>query len=354
MDRTGGCPMVRILSAAVLGLFLGLTGCDSGAAESAANSTPAAVSYSQWQVAVTGDIVKRTPYDGQVVPAQTLAVQSAAAGTITRLPAVGSAVHAGDPLFYVDEGLVVAMPGEIPMYRDLVALAAGPALSGNDVQQLQTFLTRAGYFSGTVNGLYSSYLGTVIRSWRLDHDMSDAPGFTKSELVFIAGDGPWTVTGQVGMVGQAFAGGEVVDVSTGDLAVTVSLDTPPPAGVAYAVVPAAGAGGPEIPLMPKGAAAPAEDGTYVQVLTAGALPAGATLTLGTSVVVEQSESLATAVVTVPVAAIRLDASGSTIVECRADEAAAASSCPVQLGASDGINVEITSGLDAGEEVAVAP
>jgi hypothetical protein len=76
--------------------------------------------------------------------------------------------------------------------------------------------------------------------------------------------------------------------------------------------------------------------------------------IGTTVIVEQRQLLAKAVVTIPVAAVRLDASGEPVAHCRGAADGAEKECPLTLGATDGTAVEVRSGLVVGMRVAVSP
>lgn len=344
----------RRLFALVTVFVFSVPGCSAGADRVDSADGAAVISYSQWQEAAVQSVVATVPYDGRVVPSSLVPVFSAASGTVTRSPPMGAALQPGDPVMWVDERPVVALAGDVPMYRDLVAPASGVALVGADVGQLQAFLVAAGYLDGPVDGRFGGRTGTAARDWRADHGMSALSGFTRAELVFIAGAGPWTVTESAVRTGSMFAGGEVMQVSAGIPAVTVSLDSPPPAEAAYAVVSLPGQDVPEIPLTASGSATLGDDGTFSLLLAVAALPAGAQLKVGTAVVVEQREVLATDVVTIPVAAVRLDGAGGTVVVCRDREAGDGEQCAVTLGVSDGTLVEVTSGIDAGTQVAVAP
>jgi hypothetical protein len=328
-----------------------LTGCGTQTASDPAAAEP--VTYTQWEPASTGDIVNRVPYDGLLTPTGTATVTSPASGTITRPPATGAVVIPGGPLAHVDELPVTVLPGAIPVYRDLLAPAAGE-LKGEDVAQLQRFLTATGFFSGTVNGRFSAQLGNAARQWRLRHDLTDARGFTKSQIVFVPGEGPWTVTKTIVAAGQAFSGGPLAELSQGGLGVAVSLDEPPPAGATYQLVPTGGAdGGQAQPMTALGEAGRAEDGRYELTLSA---PPGTTVDapLGSAVVIEQALALASGVITIPVAAVRLNGAGQTVAQCRDSSQSAARECPIELGASNGISVEVRGGLEDGTEVAVAP
>lgn len=317
------------------------------------NPSSATVPYTDWVSVGTGDIVERLPYDGLVVPANPVSLTTVAMGTVTRLPAVGSLVHSGQALVFLDEIPVLALAGEIPVYRDIVASASG-TLEGDDVGQVQIFLTSVGYFTGPINGRFTADLGASIRAWRLDNGLGDVRGFTQSELIFVPGQAPWTVIEIPVARGQEFAGGVLLNVSSGGVAVAVALDAPPAVNATYALVPSGGGAGVTVPLTPIGEAVRGEDGKYALKLL---LPEG-NLTLqsalGSSVIVEQNVSLATEVITMPVSGIRLSATGQAVARCRAGPGSSDRECSLDLGVSDGTDVEVRSGLTPGMQVAVAP
>jgi hypothetical protein len=350
-----------------------VSACSNDTAASA--SVSASLPDGSWTDVATGDLVTQTPYDGLVGPASTTVIQSSAAGTITRVPNVGTILNAGDPAAYVDESPILALPGDIPAYRDILAPPAVPAtsvntdatagatsvptpasaaLQGSDVEQVQRFLAATGYFGGSINGRFSSALGRSSRDWRTAHGMSNLLGFTKQEISFIPGSGPWTVTKVPISLGQEFAGGPLIEVSTGGLAVSVSLDTAPPSGATYSIASAQGADdSASVPVDPAGPATPSEGGKYVITLVpqgAGAID----VTIGTTVIVEQNNLLAAEVTKIPVAAVRLDASGRPIAHCRDAANSADRDCPLELGATDGRDVEVRNGLSKGMQVAVSP
>ncbi|TFV48155.1 hypothetical protein [Blastococcus sp. TF02A-35] len=351
MSRTPAVRTRRALQVAGLVLGVLVAGCSTEGGAPAGQASAEAPSGG-WTAAEVSDVTEVAPYDGSVVARNALVLSSSAAGTVTRGAAVGETLHPGQLWLHVDEKPVTVAPGAIPMYRDLLAPPpGGPPLKGDDVRQLQQFLTAEGEFAGSVNGAFSDSLGRAAARWRDRHGMGDTPGFARAELAFLAGPGPWTVTEVTVGVGEAFSGGEVLTVSSGDLAVTVELDGTPPDGAVFALVPVAGAGGEEVPLTPTGAATLTPENKYALQL---APPPGAgALTAGTSVIVEQRVVLATGVVTVPVAAVRVDAAGDTYVECRGP-GAGQERCPVALGPTNGTDVAVTEGLSAGTEVATTP
>lgn len=344
----------KIRSIIAIAFVITITGCSSSS-DPAASAQPDLANYGDWVAVTTGDVVTTSPYDGIIAPASSLTIQSAVTGTITRLVGVGQQIGAGDAVAYVDEQPLTAAPGAVPMFRDLVMPDSGD-LRGADVQQLQQFLADQGYFGGTINGRFTVSLGNAIRSWRLAHDLSDSRGFTAKELVFIPGAGPWTVTKLNSSLGSVFAGGPLVDVAQSGITVDVKLDGPPPAGSVYSLEPTGGGGGngASVSLQPAGEPVAGGDGSYSIRLVPVDPSVVLSDPLGSAVVVEQQQVLATGVLTIPVASVRLDSTGATVAKCRKTAESETEDCPITLGASDGRNVEVTSGLSTGQEVAVTP
>ncbi|WP_166509465.1 hypothetical protein [Blastococcus sp. TF02-8] len=342
----------RLLCATGLLLGVLVAGCSADGGDPGPGAAAARASFGGWTAAEVSDVTEVAPYDGTVVARTASGLSSSASGTITRGAAVGDTLTPGQLWLHVDEKPVTVMPGAIPMYRDLLAPAPGqPPLKGEDVRQLQQFLAGTGDFTGAVNGTFGDSLGRAAARWRNHHGMGSTPGFARAELSFLDGPGPWTVTEVTADVGEGFSGGEVLTVSSGDLAVTVELDRTPPEGAVYVLVPVAGDDDAEVPLTPTGSATLTAENKYALQLVPPAGQGG--LAPGTSVIVEQRVVLATGSVTVPVAAIRVDAAGQTYVECR-EPGAAPQRCPVSLGPTDGTEVAVTDGLSAGTEVATTP
>jgi len=138
------------------------------------------------------------------------------------------------------------------------------------------------------------------------------------------------------------------------LAVTVSLDTAPPSGATYAITPAQGSGKTEsTPLNPAAPATPTDGGKYAITLVPQG-PAAVDAAIGTTVIVEQKELLASGVTIIPVSAVRLDSSGNPVAHCRDAADSADKDCRLELGATDGQDVEVRDGLSTGMQVAVSP
>lgn len=328
------------------------TGCASGAEPEEVGANP--IAYTEFTSVDRADVVDRQPYDGVVVPSTSLVLYARAVGTLTRAVGVGAELSAGSVAASVDERAIVVLPGDIPIYRDVLAPADGSVLEGPDVGQVQQFLAGVGYFDGALDGRFTESLGAASRRWRLNNGLSDLPGFAAADIMFVSGPGPWRVVERSAEVGAMFSGGPLLTVATGAPAVSVTMDTPPPAESTYAVLPLPGDTTPEIALQPAGPVIRGESGAYTLLLGVEALPEGTSLDLGVAVVVERRQVLATDVIAVPVAAVRLDGDGDTVVACREAGSSEVTECGVGLGVTDGDLVEVLEGLAVGDEVAIAP
>jgi peptidoglycan hydrolase-like protein with peptidoglycan-binding domain len=105
----------------------------------------------------------------------------AATGTITEVVArSGEWVDSGEVLYTVDLHPVVIARGNSPMFRNL---ASGD--SGNDVKQLQQFLTDHGFYNGIIDGKFSSLTTAAVKSWQRSLAVPRTGMVLASELVFV-------------------------------------------------------------------------------------------------------------------------------------------------------------------------
>ena len=74
------------------------------------------------------------------------------------VPEVGEQVVEGEAALEVAGRPVIALQGELPMYRTL-----RPGMTGPDVEQLERTLDRLGYDPGTVDDAYSAATGAAVR-----------------------------------------------------------------------------------------------------------------------------------------------------------------------------------------------
>jgi peptidoglycan hydrolase-like protein with peptidoglycan-binding domain len=107
------------------------------------------------------------------------------AGTVTWLPPEGAVVAEGDVIVRIDEVPVVALTGELPMYRRL----ASGVDDGTDVRQLEEALVRLGYDPDgevTVDETFSAATAAMVRRWQDDLGVADTGRVEVTDVVFSA------------------------------------------------------------------------------------------------------------------------------------------------------------------------
>jgi peptidoglycan hydrolase-like protein with peptidoglycan-binding domain len=104
-------------------------------------------------------------------------------GTLTWLPAPGTVVGRGKPLYSVDLLPVPVLFGTIPPYRSLT-----PDVTGPDVRQLEENLAALGYTGFTVDEEYTGSTADAVRAWQDDLGREETGTVDPAEMVVLAGD----------------------------------------------------------------------------------------------------------------------------------------------------------------------
>jgi peptidoglycan hydrolase-like protein with peptidoglycan-binding domain len=131
-----------------------------------------------------GTISATESWNGTLEYGAPVTVKSSAAGTITRLVDQGRTVERGDELYRVDERPVILLYGAVPMYRDLA-----PGVSGIDVRQLETNLTKLGYEGFRVDGAYTASTAAAVRAWQSDTGAERKGTVARRDVVFLPAGG---------------------------------------------------------------------------------------------------------------------------------------------------------------------
>ncbi|MFE9780418.1 peptidoglycan-binding protein [Streptomyces sp. NPDC005775] len=79
---------------------------------------------------------------------------------VTKAPVAGAKIKEGDVLMAVNGRPVLALSGQVPMYRTL-----GPGTAGDDVKQLQRALRRLGFEPGAISGNYGQGTAAAVTQW---------------------------------------------------------------------------------------------------------------------------------------------------------------------------------------------
>ena len=113
-------------------------------------------------------------------------VSSPVAGTVTSVVAGGDTVDAGPVVATIAGAPVVAMIGDIPVYRDLSTSSA----NGADVRQLEMNLVQLGFDPDhkiVIDEKYDAATRDAVTAWENSLGLTGDGKITKGELVFIPG-----------------------------------------------------------------------------------------------------------------------------------------------------------------------
>jgi membrane fusion protein, multidrug efflux system len=200
---TSGLALVILLALAV--------GCSPNAQPAANPLPPATAPVTRTTLVETRAVAGMLGY-GEPVP-----ISAAGAGTLTWIAPAGSTVAWGETLFKVDEQPVVALYGQVPMYR---TLEEGTDV-GTDVQQLQENLAELGYTGFAVNGVYDASTAAAVRAWQADLGLPETGIVEPDQVMFLPG--PVRIAGHMARVGEALRGAPVLSYTGLDRLVTVDL-----------------------------------------------------------------------------------------------------------------------------------
>jgi peptidoglycan hydrolase-like protein with peptidoglycan-binding domain len=294
------------------------------------------------------------------------------AGTVTTAPQVGTVLTPGTAVTRVDDVPVVVLRGALPAWR-----AFEPEMAeGTDVQQLEQALQDAGFRPGKVDRAFTSSTEAAVKSWQKAIGVEQSGKVALGDVVFLPEDlrvsGTTVAAGdrveagaQLGTLGAQSASLSVV-LKPGDAervhvearaSVTLPSGTAVP-GTVVSVGPVRQAAGDT-----SGAGAGNSTGS-TSGSEGGAAPSKAELPvsvrlddpaaadgLDQSVVgVDIDAGAEPEGLVVPVAAVLAASRDSYAVQVV--EKGVVTTRPVELGASEGGDVVVTSGLREGESVVV--
>ncbi len=102
--------------------------------------------------------------------------------TVTALPATGTTVTRGKPLYRLDNKPVTLLYGTLPAYRTLSA-----GVSGADVEQFEKNLWALGYRGFTVDDEYTSATAGAVEDWQDDLGRAETGTVRTSQIAYAAG-----------------------------------------------------------------------------------------------------------------------------------------------------------------------
>lgn len=275
------------------------------------------------------------------------------AGTYTWLPAAGSSIKAGQPLYQVDNQPVMLMTGALPAWRDFSqGMTAGP-----DVAQLQRGLIAEGFAAGLLTaptGHFDQLTADAVIRWQIAHGYPVTGQIPMGQIVFQPV--PVLVGAITAAVGEAAGPGQQPYQVTTDLrmvTVPVSPNLPPvQVGEQVSIV------------LPTDATTPGKvvattpltggaNGATEQLLVQPDRPAATGSGSGVPVQVSLSVQSVHGVLAVPVTALLALRAGQYGVEI-VGPSGARRVVPVTAGIFAGGRVQVSGpGISAGEQVVVS-
>ena len=339
-------------------MSLALAACSAGADEPSGEPSAEDTERTTAQVR-RGDLVETTTTSGELEYGEARELVTLGAGIVTRLPANGTVIGEGRPLYRLDTEPVLRLDGRVPAWRDL-----GPDVTdGSDVLQLERALERLGHTAGLGMGIDDdwTWVTTVaVTRWQDDLGVEETGELPLGTIVFTRGD-VRVVDGLVDAGTQVQPGTPVLQVGDTQRAVTVSLEPTeknlaPVGGKVDLTFPdgttATGTVA-EVVAVPGSEEEQTEDSIAVTVSVPDQKKVRRQLD-GTSVQVRLTHAIAEDVLTVPVTALVALAGGGYGVEKVADDGTT-SYVEVTPGSFADTTVEIADGeLAEGDEVVVTP
>ncbi len=174
-------------------------------------------------IAVEGTLIDARPVSVEAEWQPDGEVLNRLPGTITWAAASRGSlfeISAGSVLYSVDETRVVAVPGDVPAYRDM-----GPGLVGSDIAQLQQYLLAQGFRISVPDGSWRGSTTTAYRDWRAANLLPPSDTVRLGEIVFLADLPLRTATSQALVVGGMVEDGDALFASLGD-SPTLALSLP--------------------------------------------------------------------------------------------------------------------------------
>ena len=275
-------------------------------------------------------------------------VMNRRAGTVTSLGVLAnnSPASPGEVLYTIDLGPVVAAVGAVPAFRELRS-----GVTGADVEQLQSFLVEMG-LEVDVDGAFKDATRRAVQEWQREMGLEPTGVIKLGDIVFLPYLPARLTPDEAVRVGSRLDDGAVAATSfVSEPAFVVSIQ--PQQTSLFQVGMSVTLGDPPVDAEIAGITE-GDDGTFVLALDliapcsdlCAALPPGddAMQVSATIAVVPETEGIV-----VPVAAVRTDADGGTIVQVLGVGAV-----KVEVGASaDGL-VIVTAGLQGGETIVIGP
>lgn len=328
----------------------------SGSGELAREAESTAKAKVQTVRVTRTDLADVATFDASVDYGQQWTLVTAVNGIVTWRPTIGSIIEPGNQLIRVADQPLFLVLGKMPMYRTISRVAGGSSeqLTGQDVQQLQEFLSAAGFDSSgdlRTDGVFDQQTELAIKEWQLKTGLPVTGVVDSSQIVF----SPTAIRiSAAPRVGQVFDG-LTVTAATASLTIDVDNDerdlvTP---GTAVEVHLSGGTtlAGRIDKLTPAGNGTDGSGADGSSMWRASITVKGKSVSTRKGVKVTVTKVYAARALVVPVGALLAPADGGFAVEVL--DGTATRLVRVKIGdvAVDGM-IDITGDLDEGEEVVI--
>ncbi|WP_433616504.1 peptidoglycan-binding domain-containing protein [Dactylosporangium sp. CA-139114] len=290
-------------------------------------------------------LVEGQTFKGAVEYGEPAPLATRLAGTVTRLPATGQILRAGDPLCWLDNRPVILMTGDVPAYRDL-----GTGIKGPDVRQLEGNLKALGFGGFTVDETFSASTATAVKQWQKRVGLEQTGSVELGRVVFQPGQ--VRVGALKVRVGDQVSGGPIFEATSTERRVVMRLDAKyktlvPPGGAATVLLPGGGTTAGTVKDVVEEGGDAVKLRVAVTVADQAAISAGDPTSVEVRVVVRERKDVL-AVPIVALLALDGDRYGVEVVT-----GATARIVPVELGLFAAGNVEIRgAGIAEGTDVSV--
>jgi len=342
---------IALVGAAVAVTSVAVTSTDAGSDEPT-DDADASLAAVETAVVERRDLIESDEFDGELGYGPESKASGQGGGVVTALPALGSTIGRGDPLWEIDGAPGPRlMFGDRPMWREL----RRGVDDGADVRQLEENLFALGFAPDgmVVDEEFDTDTTTAVRAWQEARGVDETGSLGPSDVVFAPGER--RVSAHLGSIGGQ-ADGEVLGLTGVNQIATLD--------VAADDVDRFAVGDESSIELPDGTLVEGVVWSVAQVATAGAEGADTTIEVVIALT-DQTEQLDAApvdvivtttiareVLTVPFRALLALSEGGYAVE-KVTGSGTTQLVGVELGASgDGV-VEITGEVAEGDEVVVS-
>ena len=179
-------PVRAIAAVAVVGLAIGAGALATGAGATTAGGspTPSAATALPTVAVERRTLSERESVDGTLGYGATTAVRSQRPGTVTRLPAEGTVIERGRPLFEIDgRPAAILMYGGRPAWRSLDPRSS----AGPDIRQLNENLRALGFDrrTGRVSSSWDARTTAAVKRWQRHRGVKATGRVELGDVVFL-------------------------------------------------------------------------------------------------------------------------------------------------------------------------